>query len=439
MMLKRVMGKASFAHAAGRDRPHPALRHARRASATRPTPRSSTGTWATSSAPKARCSRPRPASCRCKATSLRLLTKSLRPLPDKFHGMADQEQKYRQRYVDLITDDEARARFVARSKALVVDPPLHGRARLPGGRDADAAPDPGRRQRQAVRHAPQRARPADVPAHRARAVPEAADRRRLRARVRDQPQLPQRRHLGAPQPRVHDDGVLRGVLEPPRPDGLHRGRCCATRRAQAAGSAKLSYAGPRGRPRRAVRAPDGPRGAGAPRRPRATREAGDAARAARASCRRSATSRAGALERWPSCSSALFEAVVEAQLWQPTFIIDYPVEVSPLARASDDRPVGHRALRALHHRPRDRQRLLRAERRRGPGGALPARRPRTRKPATRRRCTTTPTSSARSRYGMPPTGGCGIGIDRLVMLLTDSPEHPRRDPVPGAAPRRLTR
>ncbi|WP_295851673.1 amino acid--tRNA ligase-related protein, partial [uncultured Xylophilus sp.] len=53
-----------------------------------------------------------------KVTSLRLLTKSLRPLPDKFHGMADQEQKYRQRYVDLITDEQARARFAARSKAV---------------------------------------------------------------------------------------------------------------------------------------------------------------------------------------------------------------------------------------------------------------------------------------------------------------------------------
>ncbi|MGS0758703.1 lysine--tRNA ligase, partial [Roseateles sp. GG27B] len=49
-----------------------------------------------------------------RVTLLRLLTKSLRPLPDKFHGMADQEQKYRQRYVDLITDETARARFVAR-------------------------------------------------------------------------------------------------------------------------------------------------------------------------------------------------------------------------------------------------------------------------------------------------------------------------------------
>ena len=53
-----------------------------------------------------------------KATRVRLLTKSLRPLPDKFHGMNDQEQKYRQRHVDLITDDAARTRFVARSKAV---------------------------------------------------------------------------------------------------------------------------------------------------------------------------------------------------------------------------------------------------------------------------------------------------------------------------------
>ena len=49
------------------------------------------------------------------ATEVRLLTKSLRPLPDKFHGMADQETKYRQRYVDLITDESARNRFKARS------------------------------------------------------------------------------------------------------------------------------------------------------------------------------------------------------------------------------------------------------------------------------------------------------------------------------------
>ena len=51
-------------------------------------------------------------------TQIRLLTKSLRPMPDKFHGVHDQEIKYRQRYVDLMTDESARKRFVARSKAV---------------------------------------------------------------------------------------------------------------------------------------------------------------------------------------------------------------------------------------------------------------------------------------------------------------------------------
>jgi lysyl-tRNA synthetase class 2 len=51
-----------------------------------------------------------------RVTELRLLAKALRPLPEKFHGLTDQEQKYRQRYVDLITSTESRRVFVARSK-----------------------------------------------------------------------------------------------------------------------------------------------------------------------------------------------------------------------------------------------------------------------------------------------------------------------------------
>ncbi|HZW50409.1 MAG TPA: amino acid--tRNA ligase-related protein, partial [Rudaea sp.] len=50
-----------------------------------------------------------------KVDKLRLLTKSLRPLPDKWHGLADVEQRYRQRYVDLIITPEARRVFVLRS------------------------------------------------------------------------------------------------------------------------------------------------------------------------------------------------------------------------------------------------------------------------------------------------------------------------------------
>ncbi|MEP7329235.1 MAG: lysine--tRNA ligase [Betaproteobacteria bacterium] len=51
-----------------------------------------------------------------KASHVRLLAKSLRPLPEKFHGMTDQEQRYRQRYVDLITNPAARDVFVKRSQ-----------------------------------------------------------------------------------------------------------------------------------------------------------------------------------------------------------------------------------------------------------------------------------------------------------------------------------
>ncbi|MDT7929710.1 lysine--tRNA ligase, partial [Tepidimonas sp.] len=53
-----------------------------------------------------------------KADRLRLIVKSLRPLPDKFHGVHDPELKVRQRYVDLMTDVAARQRFVARSQAV---------------------------------------------------------------------------------------------------------------------------------------------------------------------------------------------------------------------------------------------------------------------------------------------------------------------------------
>ncbi|HEX6592225.1 MAG TPA: lysine--tRNA ligase [Moraxellaceae bacterium] len=49
---------------------------------------------------------------------LRLLTKALRPLPDKFHGIADQEMKYRQRYVDLIVSEDTRRAFIVRSKVI---------------------------------------------------------------------------------------------------------------------------------------------------------------------------------------------------------------------------------------------------------------------------------------------------------------------------------
>lgn len=52
------------------------------------------------------------------AQTVRLLTKSLRPLPEKFHGLTDQETRYRQRYLDLISNEESRKVFILRSKII---------------------------------------------------------------------------------------------------------------------------------------------------------------------------------------------------------------------------------------------------------------------------------------------------------------------------------
>lgn len=53
-----------------------------------------------------------------RCTEVQLLTKALRPLPDKFHGLSDQETRYRQRYLDLIANEESRRTFVIRSKVI---------------------------------------------------------------------------------------------------------------------------------------------------------------------------------------------------------------------------------------------------------------------------------------------------------------------------------
>ncbi len=80
-----------------------------------------------------------------KATSLRLLVKSLRPLPDKWHGLADVDTRYRQRYVDLIVNEESRKVFEARTRIVRALRARAGRPRLHGSGNADDAAHPGRR------------------------------------------------------------------------------------------------------------------------------------------------------------------------------------------------------------------------------------------------------------------------------------------------------
>ena len=131
----------------------------------------------------------------------------------------------------------------------------------------------------------------------------------------------------------------------------------------------------------------------------------------------------------------IYEKTTEAELWGPVFVMDYPKEVSPLARDHREMPGLRRAVRGDRRRPRALQRVQRAHRPRRAAGAG-SRRRRRRKAAGDDEAMAVDEDYLRAlEYGLPPTGGLGIGIDRLVMLLADAPDDPRRHPVPDPAAR----
>ncbi len=352
---------------------------------------------------------------------LRMVAKGLRPLPDKFHGLHDTETRYRQRYVDLIVNPDARHVFVTRSKALsalrsfmtdhsfleVETPMLHP---IPGG----AAAKPfvthhnALAQEMFLRIAPELYLKRLLVGGFERVYEVNRNFRNEGLSPRHNPEFTMMEFYAAYTDYrwVMDftESVLRHLAE------------------VTTGSAMLSYAGQTvdlSQPFERLtivqailrHAPDIPA------------ESLEDIGALSALLRKKGAD----LSKPPLLNAglgalqlALFEEVAEAKLWNPTFIIDYPVEVSPLARASDARPgvterfelfiTGREIANGFSelNDPEDQAARFSAQ--------VEA------KEAGDEEAMFFDADYIRAlEVGMPPAGGCGIGIDRLVMLLTDSP------------------
>jgi lysyl-tRNA synthetase, class II len=351
-----------------------------------------------------------------RATSIRLLVKSLRPLPDKFHGMTDQEQKYRQRYVDLMTDEAARARFVARSKAVasirgfmlehgfleVETPMLHP---IPGG--ANARPFVTHHnaldQDMFLRIAPELYLKRLLVGGFERVFEINRNFRNEGLSVRHNPEFTMMEFYAAYW--THHD-----LMDFTEQLLRHAARA-------ATGSAQVTYGGQvidleqpfaRLSVREALVVHAG-----------LTHAEADDAKGLHARLK-SLGEEPPAHWTLAELQFGMFEAAVEAKLVQPTFIVDYPVEVSPLARASDTDPsiterfelfvTGREMANGFSE-------LNDAEDQAARFAAQAAH-----KEAGDEEAMYYDADFVRAlEYGMPPAGGCGVGIDRLVMLLTDSP------------------
>jgi lysyl-tRNA synthetase class 2 len=351
-----------------------------------------------------------------RADAIRMLTKSLRPLPEKFHGLADQETRYRQRYVDLIMNEVSRNTFLMRSRIvqyirdylndkdfLEVETPMM--QAIPGG----ATARPFSTYHNALdmdlflRIAPELYLKRLVVGGYERVYEINRNFRNEGLSTRHNPEFTMLEFYQS----YADYNDLMDLTE-----DLLRGMAQAL-----LGSTTLDYQGSRydfGKPFRRMSVRDSILHFN-PELTAADVDDLDRARNVAASLQLHLKDSYGL----GKVQIEIFEKTVEGRLDDPTFITAYPTEVSPLARRNDDNPfitdrfeffVGGRELAngfselndAEDQAERFRQQVADKD-----AGDLEA-------------MHYDDDYIRALEHGMPPTAGEGIGIDRLVMLFTDS-------------------
>lgn len=352
-----------------------------------------------------------------RVNTLRLMSKSLRPLAEKFKGLADQEICYRQRYLDLIMNEESRERFLTRSKIIasirnfmlanrfmeVETPMLHP---IPGG--ANAKPFVTHHNAldmdMYLRIAPELYLKRLVVGGFERVFEINRNFRNEGLSVRHNPEFTMMEFYATYWTYKDQMDFTENLLR--------------TVAIEATGKTLISYQGHEidlGKPFDRLT----PRQAILKYAPKYTVEQLDDEAFLRNELARLGEPQPayvgkGALEM------ALFEEVAEHKLIQPTFIIDYPTEISPLARASDANPeiterfelfmAGRETANGFSelNDPEDQAARFRAQaeaKTQGDDEAMYY-----------------DADFIRAlEFGLPPTGGCGIGVDRFVMMLTDAP------------------